>query len=90
MTGTRPRSSANGKAAFSREDAVSDVVARYNRDYALLQLGDRPVVMLEGTGPDGRDDVRLLSLDGFRAWNRPDVIWLGEGEKRTKVQAANL
>ena len=89
MTGTR-LGSRNGRAAPTRDDVVSSVITRYNRDHALLLLGDRPVVMVEAQGPDGREEVRLLSLAGFREWNRPDVVWYGEGDERRKVHAAQV
>lgn len=70
----------------------TEVVDRLNDHHALILLGDRPVVLREGTGPDGRDEIRLLSVSGFHEWTRPDVIWLGDGENEPvrKVQASKL
>lgn len=69
-----------------------EVVERLNAEHALILLGDRPVVLREGTGPDGRDEIRLLSLTGFHEWMRPDVIWLGAGvdEPARKVAASKI
>ena len=74
----------------TRADAADAIVRRYNRNHAILLLGDRPVVMLEGRGSDGREEVRLLSLAGFKEWTRPDSVYVGEGEERRKVKASTL
>jgi hypothetical protein len=70
-----------------------DVVERLNDHHGLILLGDRPVVLREGTGPDGREEIRLLSLSGFHEWTKPDVVWLGAGgedEPARKVQASKI
>jgi phage/plasmid-associated DNA primase len=91
MTGAqldRPRKGSG--SAQTREDVVDAVIRRYNRDYALLLLGDHPVVMLEAKGPDGRDEVRFLTTAGFKEWNRPDIVWWGEADTLTRAEAAKL
>lgn len=69
-----------------------EVVERLNDHHAVILLGDRPVVLKEGTGPDGRDEIRLLSISGFHEWTKPDVIWLGDGADAPvrKVQASKI
>lgn len=68
-----------------------EVVERLNRDHALILLGDRPVVLREGVGSDGREEVRLISVAGFHEWTRPDVVWLGDDESPArKLQASKI
>jgi hypothetical protein len=74
----------------SGADARAAVVEQMNRDHALILLGDRPVVLREGQGSDGRDEIRLLSLAGFHEWKRPDVVWLDADGASKKVQASKI
>lgn len=69
-----------------------EVVERLNDHHAVILLGDRPAVLREGTGPDGRDEIRLLSVGGFHEWTKPDIVWLGDGADAPvrKVQASKL
>lgn len=67
------------------------VVERLNKEHALLMLGGSPVVLKEGTGPDGRDEIQLISLSGFHEWTRPDYIWSSEeSESPRKLQASKI
>ena len=59
-------------------DERTKVVARYNEDYAVVLLGDRPAILFEGHDSENRPTVRLLSTTGFQEWVRPDRVWINE------------
>lgn len=56
----------------STRETRAQVVERYNDHHAVILLGERPVVLREGSGSDGSDEIRLLSVDGFHEWMRTD------------------
>lgn len=60
-----------------------EVVHRMNQEYALILLGERPVVLREMLGSDGREEIRLLSVAGFHEWLKPRTIT--HGDKRIQV-----
>lgn len=91
MTATLPPSAEKPAPRARPREERADVVARLNREHALLLLGDSPVVLKEGVGAEGRQEFRLLSLGGFHEWTRPDYIWTGdEGQPAKKVQASKI
>lgn len=92
MSTTLPPTTKQKRAPRLAADTRAEVIERLNDQHALILLGDRPVVLREGAGPDGRDEIRLLSVGGFHEWMRPDVVWLGAGpdEPVRKVQASKL
>jgi hypothetical protein len=57
---------------LSAKETREQTIARYNDAYAVILLGDRPVILHEGSGSDGSEEVRLLSVAGFHEWCRPD------------------
>ena len=59
-------------------DERTKVVKRYNEQYAVVLLGDRPAVLFEGHDSESRPVIRLLSTTGFQEWVRPDKVWLNE------------
>jgi hypothetical protein len=69
-----------------------ELVARLNTEYALILLGERPAVLREGAGSDGRPEFRLLSVAGFHEWLRPTYLWERDdstGQTR-KLQASKI
>ena len=75
MTATAPEK--KKKKERDGDEAPDKVIERLNDHHALILLGDRPVVLREGVGADGREEIRLLSVGGFHEWMRPDVVWGG-------------
>lgn len=63
----------------TREQAI----ARMNLEYACVLLGEKPVVLREGVGSDGRPEIRLLSVTGFHEWLKPRTIVVND--KRVQV-----
>jgi hypothetical protein len=61
-----------------------ELIDRLNKEYALILLGDRPAILREGVGSDGRPEYRLLSVSGFHEWLRPVVIWESDGNGNTR------
>jgi hypothetical protein len=57
------------------KETREQMVQRYNDQYAVILLGDRPVVLQEGSGADGGEEIRLLSVAGFHEWRRPDFTY---------------
>lgn len=49
-----------------------------NAEYALILLGERPVVLREMEGSDGRGEIRLLSIAGFHEWQKPNTLAYGD------------
>jgi hypothetical protein len=60
---------------MDRKETREAIVERYNDRHAVILLGDRPVVLREGSGADGGEELRLLSVAGFHEWNRPDFTY---------------
>lgn len=68
-----------------------ELVLRLNEEYALILLGERPAVLREGAGADGRQEFRLLSVSGFHEWLRPTYIWdTGDNGNTRKIQASKI
>lgn len=79
-----------------RTDAkgIADAVAAINRDYALILVGAKAVVLRETVDFRGRPDIGLLSIDAFKAWFLPEkyevngefvsigAIWLNSPKRR--------
>lgn len=70
--------------ATDEKGTRAKAIARLNREYALILLGERPVVLRDGRDPDGASEVRLLSVGGFHEWTRP-LYFYANGRK---VQAS--
>lgn len=62
------------------------LIHRMNLEYSFVLLGDRPVVLREMKGVDGRDEIRLLTVAGFHEWLKPRTLL--HGDKR--MQASKL
>lgn len=54
------------------------IVAEMNQEYAVLLLGEGPVVLHEGFDVEDRPDIQFLSVSGFHEWMRPNVVWIEE------------
>lgn len=54
-----------------------------NREYAYVLFGDKPVVMRERVGADGREEFQLLTVAGFHEWLKPRTMM--NGDKRVQV-----
>lgn len=68
-----------------------ELIERLNNEYALILLGERPAILREGSGADGRPEFRMLSVSGFHEWLRPVVIWESDGHGNTrKVQGSKV
>ncbi len=68
-------------------------VGRMNREFALVLMGSKAVIMQQQTEGPIEDRVKLLTLDAFRAWfmNRPTEHLDKDGKiKRTTWAAAWL
>lgn len=77
------QSSVNGKAKprSAPLEAVpvatrDQLVAELNREYAVILLGGRAMVLREGTGPDGKPTFDLMPIESFEAWLRPRRLWV--------------
>lgn len=57
------------------QESREQIVERYNDHHAVILLGDRPVVLREGSGADGHEEIRLLAVAGFHEWMRTDFTW---------------
>ncbi|HZL28073.1 MAG TPA: primase-helicase family protein [Acidobacteriaceae bacterium] len=74
--------------------ARSAMMAAINREYALLMLGNRPVVLHEITDANGEPDFEIRSVAGFHDWMKPRKIferdktlsasreWIGSEDRR--------
>lgn len=67
----------------SSSETREQVIHRMNKEYAYVLLGEKPVVLRESSGPDGRPEVRLLSVPGFHEWLKPRTIIVND--KRVQV-----
>jgi hypothetical protein len=65
------RHESNGTSATST-DPSDAIVAELNREYAVVLMSDRPVILKEETEPDG-PPIRLLTVAGFREWLQPQT-----------------
>ncbi|GJD51101.1 hypothetical protein OPKNFCMD_3852 [Methylobacterium crusticola] len=61
-----------------------------NREYALVLMGSKAVIMQQQEGGPIEDRVKLLTLDAFRAWfmNRPTEILDKDGKIKRVTWAA--
>jgi hypothetical protein len=71
---------------YTGDETRDTLIHRMNSEYAFVLLGDRPVVMHEIEGADGRQEIRLLTVSGFHEWLKPRT--LQHGDKR--IQASKL
>lgn len=80
--GTKPPSKSEGAAiATLPPNKRMETVARINKEYAIVLLGDRPAVLFEGHDAEGRSLVRILSVAGFQEWLRPDKTWTDTSDR---------
>lgn len=80
---TRNRINGNGGAAVasSVDAAVAAEMARMNDEFAVVRIGDRPMVMVRPVGDDA-PLVDLMSFGGFRDWLLPRTVRVGGKEAR--------
>ena len=82
---TEPEVTAPRKRAPIPPAARSAIIDRLNRQYAVVLIGGSVAVLREGRDPDGRPEVRLLGLDAFREWTRPEKYYSPDGGKAVPV-----
>ncbi len=66
-----------------------EMIARLNEEYALVLLGERPAVLREEIGSDGRPTFRMLSVSGFHEWLRPSVLSLTDDNGNSRRMQAS-
>ena len=86
----RPDRSADASVRAMRASDRLRVVEELNEEHAVILLGDRPAVLREGVDQDGLPDIRLLSVNGFHEWMRPQVALLGEDGDRKRVPKSKV
>jgi hypothetical protein len=57
-------------------DQIAQLVARLNREYAVVLAGEAPMVLRESLDADGLPVTSFLTVNGFTQWMRPHRLWI--------------
>lgn len=60
------------------KDEVSLAVQRLNERHAVILIGNEPAVLEEMQNAEGEPDIRILSIRGFKEWQRTTRVMVGQ------------